>query len=77
MLVRIISYGHKDFDITPVRHVISKSLEIGKLVGVIEQNYRRVLFGNIIRQIVPDRQPIRLDDERMRAAEICKSAQSL
>lgn len=76
MLERIISYGHKDLDITPVRHEIRKPLETGKLVGVVEHNYRRGLFGNIIRQIVPDWQLVRLDDKRMRAATICKSAQS-
>ena len=73
MLERVISYGHKDLDIAPVRHEIRKPLEIGKLVGVIEQNYRRVLFGNIIRQIVPDWQLVRLNDKRMRATAICKS----
>lgn len=72
MLERIISYGHKDLDITPVRHEVRKSFETGKLIGVVEQNYRRVLFGNIICQIVPDWQLVRLNDKRMRADAICK-----
>ena len=74
MLERIISYGHKNLDITSVRHEARKTFETGKFVGVVEQNYRGILFGNIICQIVPDWQLVRLDDKRMRATAICKSA---
>ena len=77
MLECIISYGHKDLDISPVRHKARKSFEVGKFVSVVEKNYRRVLFGNVIGQIVPDRHLVRLDDKRIRAAAICISTQGL